>query len=263
MAMSAQTPKKEVRRFNPGFSLGYFVSTDLAQNRSPRLYRHALSAGALLEIKVKNSKDTLLVTGLDITGEYLSFGSEIEDNGRFMELADTVLWAETPFSLGEWLSAKHALVLGGSASLPTSMDSRYEGIKGIFSAKGRLDSMFREGRFSISNGITAFAYAQEFKQSPVSGQINPDAALSYSLSGRVSLPWGFRFVAGVGAKMTHHFDSTQTMSFNNFQSLIYKWNSLTASLKHTNGNHMDDPSFSLWYIDEYRRAVSFSLGYDI
>lgn len=253
---------KESPRFSPGGSLGYAVSTDLAQARSPRLYNHMLMAGLSLGVNDVESGNEMFSLGLDFTGEYRSLGSEIEDRGRAIELADTDLSIGKAFKLGHWLEGRHKFVLSGVGSLPTSEDSRFEGIKGIFLLSGKVDSDFRGGRLGLNNGLTAFGYAQTYRESPVSGRINPASALAYSLTGRLRLPWGLKFLVGASAKMTHYLDSTQTLSFNNYQMLSFYWNHFRASLKHSNGNHLNERTVSLWYIDEYRRMVSFSMGYD-
>lgn len=259
--ISKITSKKQVTDVKPieaGFSMGYGLSTDLATQKSPRLYTHRLSTGMSLGFKDVATKQEMFSLSLGISGQYKSLNDEVESKSEVIELSDVNLGIGKSFELGRTIGADHSLSLDLGNSFPTSDQSRYEGVQAAPSAGIGLSSKFKW--FSLSQGVSVSHVVNSYEYSPVSGDINSDTSTSYSISLGAKFLKYFRASVGGNVATTHYLDGSRTMGFGNSQSLSASLGRWSASLRHSNGSHFMDKDVDLWFVDEYRRLVSFNLS---
>lgn len=262
---------KGTAAFENHYSLAYNVGSDLAEQDEPRVYTNKLTAGFGTSFLDPRSGDERFSLGLKLGAQYKTLNGEIDTGRRTdgdessrldaFELADAEASVSKDVSLGAAVHGNHTLGLNGGFSLPTSRDSRLDGVQGVPFLGAELESAFAGKRFLLTNGLSSFYIMNTYLYSPVTREINPDAGLIYSLSARLRLLKHLTATAGGSVKGTHHLDDSNAMGFGNFQALTFAMGGFSTTLRHSNGSHLSDRDIELWYIDRYRRMVSLNLEY--
>lgn len=240
-----------------GANVGYSVSTDFAEELSPRLYRHNVSVG--LSYKVNDLFSLSASTGYFFRSLNTSLSDFEEDSG----ISHISLGVSRSLSkkLGRFAGADHSLSAGLSGSLPMMEDDRIEGARGSLGIGPRLSSKFFDGLFSISNRVYYRMIFNKFDFSPVSNEPTSNAAYGWSIGSSLPIYGKLSMGFGFGIRRTRYTDGFHSFSYSNSQSLSYSIGSLSMSVSHSNGGYTDDGKVEFWYIDKYRRLVSASLGY--
>ena len=245
-----------------GGSVGYQISSDLAAERTPRVYTHKLKGGVGASFKNIATDEEILNGSVGIEGQYTSLDREIEEGRDVIELSDISLGLGKMVGLPKAGRAENALELAAGATIPVSTESQYQAIKTIPSAGITLITQFSK-RYALRNTVEGDYLLQEYTHSPISGEVNMEGGLNYGLSFSARLTKQISAAIGGGARLSRFTDGTQVTSFSNSQSVSFKHKQVSASVRHVNGNHAGhNDEVQLWYVDEYRRILSFNLGYE-
>ena len=249
-------PKSAEDKGPLGGSVSYGVSTDLAKPEERRTYSHTLGVGVGYSIK------DVVDLGASLSGQMTTVDRELDGNQRnVVELADVGLSAGRGFKLGEAAGGEHSLNTSIAHTLPTSEDSRYEGVKGITGVSAGTSSKFFGGTLTVGNAVSTSYIFNTFSHSPVSNKVNPEHAISDALSFSVRLmPW-LRFSAGGSISWMRYNDGSVIQSFGNSLGLSGTYKEYSVGLRSSNGAHPDEASrFQMLYYDYYRRMTSLSIS---
>lgn len=268
--LTTKVSRESESRFRFDGMLSYGIRQDFAQERSPILSTHRLLAGTSLTILdkpvIRGVDDELaneVVTfNLAASAQFLTLGQEIQGtvNGGAMQAGDIDVSASRSFSLKKLADATNSLDLSIGSTVPTSEDSRYEGVVAVPYASLGWALGFLGGRYNLTQSISTDYIFNRFEFSPTTREVNPDSSIGYSISTSARLGAGFRFTVGGGARLIHHLDESVTAAFNNFQILSWTKGFATITLRHSNGSRAEDHLSSFWFVDEYRRVISLGLS---
>ena len=245
-----------------GGGVGYAISSDFAAEREPRVYTHKLKGGVGASFKDTATGEEIVNGSLGLEGQYTSLDRDIEEGREVIELSDISLGLGKSIGLPKAGRVENSLEFGVGATIPISTESQYQAIKTIPSAGVTLGSQFSK-RYAMKNTIEGDYLIQEYTHSPISGEVNMEGGLNYGLSFSARITKKFTALLGGGARISRFTDGTQVTSFNNSQAVAFKHKQISASVRHVNGNHAGhNDDVEIWYVDEYRRILSFNLGYE-
>lgn len=254
---STTDAKVEEAKSSFGVELGYSVSTDFAEELSPRLYRHNLQLGLGYDIK-----DWFVVYGE--TGYFFkTLGTSISDFDEDSGISHISLGLSRTLvpSLGRFAGADHSLRLSLDSSLPLTEEDRIEGSLGSIAIAPSIGSNFFDGLFTIKNSFFYQLIFNRFDFSPVSNEPNARAAYGWSVGASVPIYGKLAIGAGFGMRKLRFVDSFESFSYKNSQSISYSFGALSAAVSHENGGYTEDDTIELLYVDKYRRLVKASLTY--
>lgn len=252
----AAAPAEEKPASPWGFGLGYGVSTDLAEELQPRLLEHSMDASISYEWKNVVSLSTGLGYSFVTVGK--SFSRYPEDSG----LSYGSISASRELKKEPWhfLGAEHTPSMGLSVHLPLSETAQIEGYQGNAGLSLSMGSKFFDGLFSLSNGVSYSRTWSRFDFSPTTFEPNVESSYGYKAGIGFKIIGKLSAGAGFSMKRSVFTDGFKNLSFGNSQSLSYSIGKLSMSVSHSNGGHTDKEKVQLWFVDKYRRLVSFDLG---
>jgi len=233
-------------------NLSYRLGTDFAQEREPRAFEHRYRAEAA-GTKSLNGKPWLRL-GANLAVVNRSLDNEIVRDQDSNSLQDAEIFVSRHFDLGYWGRMKHGIILTGSNLFPLSNQSRYEGYRSVPSGEVSLQTQINP-TFAVDQRFLVDYVVNTYRFSPVTQEVNPDWGVEYQASLGTRFQKWFRFDVGANVRTTHFLDSTNLLSFNNFQAISFSNQRFSLILAHINGQHLNQEPAGLAYIDQYRRLV--------
>ena len=257
-AKSTKVKKKKKEQLGIGFSLGYGIRTDIANEVQPRSYKHSLSGGVSYSFKDK------LSVSADTSFVYSSLNEKIETGEGQYGLGDFDVGISKGIKLGNKFGGKHSLGLSFSNTFPLSNDTQVEGVDAVPNIGAGVKSVFFDGLYSIKNSVSYHYIFNTFTHSPTTGIVNKRHGASYKMGHAIRIWKGFKLGISLGLRVSWFVDGSEQTSYTNNigQSIGYSFGNLTVGVKHSNGGYTPyGDAVDLWYIDKYRRIVSGSVSY--
>lgn len=257
-------------QFNYSPSALYSVRQDFAQPRDPKTTLSRLQFSNSLTIynqKIEKDfdeelADEIVSLSLKIGAQYTMIGTEIDatnpDSYNGLELSDLDFSAAKSIKLNSFYGAKSSLDISIGTSLPTSLESQYEGIHAVPYADITWLLGFRNNTYSLTQSLSTDYISNEYNYSPVTREVNPESSLGYLISMGARLGYGFRLIVGGTARIIHYYDTTNTLALSNTQTLSWSNGRVSAKLTYSNGARPQDRETTMWFTDEYRRFLSLS-----
>jgi hypothetical protein len=234
-------------------SVSWETSSDYAESRSPRAYNHRLVGGLEYRVRPEFSMAGILeMRTLTIDGQ-IPKGSEQNYEELFSPLV--VLSG----SYVQKMFEKHSWRAGMNGSLFLDEASRLEGYKGLLGVNGRLHFNFFDGfytmghRLGLSYLMNSFEYGSNLKA-------NPSEFLAYSLMNSLRITDQLRLGLSFSVRMTRYLDSFVDYNYLTGVSLTQNWEKVYLSLEYENGGFTEQGRVDFWYLNEFRRILSVSLG---
>ncbi len=234
-------------------SVSWETSSDLAENSSPRAYNHRLIGGleyrALPEFSLAGLVEMRTLT---LNGQ-IPKGSEQNYEEVFSPLV--VLSG----SYVQKMFEKHSWRAGMNGSLFLDEASRLEGYKGLLGVNGRLHFNFFDGFYTMGHrvGLSYLMNSFEFGSNLAA---NPSEFLAYSWMNSFRITDQLRFGISFSARMTRYLDSFVDYNYLTAVSLTQNWEKAYLSLEYENGGFTEEGRVDFWYLNQFRRIVSLSLG---
>lgn len=235
-------------------SMVYAVTSDYADNRSPRGYTHSISGTLGYNINEQWS----LGTELGLRAETIKGQIEKGKQETYAEVLNPS--AEFELSYGDKFMDAHGFGLALHGEPLFDEPSRLEGYKGIVGTGGSLTLNFFGKRYSFMNAIDASSMINTYRYSS-DGSANPDSFYTYRMNHSVRFLGNNKLSVGFGAKVTKYLDGFTGYSYKTSVKLSHSWQKLTLGGSYENGGFTDDGTVNLWYIDEYRRIFSVMMSY--
>lgn len=235
-------------------SIRYGVLSDFADNRNPRAYTHAASG------QLSYNFGKYWSIGLGVGARAQTIGGQIS-KGReqtYDEVLSPSSSVSVAFSNTFWSRHKYSLFVDGEPLWDEA--SRLEGYKAILGGGGSLSANFWAKRLSFIQMLTLHELVNSYAYGS-SGTANPDYFYTYKITGALKFYKSFTASYSFGAKVTRYMDDFIGYSYSNSAALSHAWSQLTVTLSYENGGFTDEGDISLWYIDEFRRLVRLSMGY--
>ncbi|MGE0762704.1 MAG: hypothetical protein AB7N80_05450 [Bdellovibrionales bacterium] len=257
LAASAKTPKSVVKVDAPkvsswSFGTSYGVSTDLADRSMPRLYYQGLSVDIGYVI---NPRWNL---SMGLSANFTTVDGQIDKKQEDSALESTGVNPSLNLSYNPGDFSPWFINAGGTALMDTA--SRRGGYLGLLSMSGGGTWNFFDDRFSMTHSLALSELLNSYDYSS-GGAANPGTSVTYSWGNTLKLGSHFSLSAGFGLKQTRYLDGFWDYSYSNTASLSVLGEAWSMSLSTGNGGYTEDGRVSLWYIDQYRRIVSFSAAY--
>ncbi len=236
------------------FSTLFSTASDLAEQTTPRRSNNSLD----FTLGYMFNSDVAVASQLGLSYIALDGKPQEQTAGGY---------GKVEFDLDFAASVKTAyfpllpLAFTGGVAVPTDEISRYEGVQAIPYTSVLASLEFFKRRLRIDNTATYRYIVNRFDTS-VSGDSNPEASMDYKSAIKWLFKSGIYLGCGAGIRSTRYLDDFVGYSYNNTQVLGYRANHFFASLTHTNGGFVDKGEVNLWYVDIYRRLISFRVGYD-
>jgi hypothetical protein len=245
-----QANEKDESRWMGGFE--YSVSTDLAESVSPRGYRHGINAEAGYSL-FKNWNFTL---GLEMG--FNSYSGQIDkrqEEGVYETLGvNPSLGVQYGFPYESHWTFSSILIFPGDSV------SRREGYQGIGILSAAYKHSLLSGRWTLTHSLTLMEILNSYSESTW-GTANPGTSLSYKMSHSMQLYQRLNFIYIFGIKQTRYLDGFWDYSFTNIFGLAINTDSWNVMLSSNEGGFTDEGDIQFWFLDEYRRIVSLTLGY--
>ena len=241
--------RKKVKKWS--VSGNYTLSLDDAEPVEPKLLTHLVSITPAYRI---NRRVTL---SSPIRVFYQSLGREI---------IATKVEDATTFNLGALLryqkpiNKNHSYILNAFLSKPEGGLTRFEGHSFTGGAGFGHRSHFLSKRMILSTTLTGGAINNEFEFSPVSLQVNPNGYLEIAQSYSFKLSKYLTVAVSISGKGTRYYDNSLLYTYRNTLSLNTQLKPFSISAFYKNGDHQDRDDYPIWYYDQYRRLIGFSLS---
>jgi hypothetical protein len=232
----------------------YGVLTDLNESESPRAYTQSIRMGTNYKL------DSHFSVAADASVRYETLNGQI-DKGQeqtYTESVNPSTAIEVDYDHSFFERHSYTLFLHGEPLW--DQPSRYEGYKGIAGGGGSLVFSFFEKRWTLNQVLDVSELMNSYAAA-IDGSANPDLFFTYKLSNSVRLYEALRLSYTFGLKVTRYMDDFIGYSYDNTLSLSTTWQHWGFALAYENGGFTDNGDVSLWYIDEYRRLVAFSVNY--
>ncbi len=252
--MKARSGKE--RAFSFGSELGYGVTSDLQDQAKPRLYSHSLSAMLGLQHESRWS------LSLSLDAQYYSLGernSSIQVNSDQAELflKDVTLGVQKIWLLASDMDISWSV----SNEFPTSPLSRAEKVNSITHTGINYRWRLWPDRASWSHGIGGHYIWNTYDTTVGSGEPNRESGTRYGTNLSVRI-WDQLFAdVGLGVQLSRYVDGSTDWQYRNSIGVGYRYGALNFRLGMSNGTYADQSDADLWWVDEYRRLVSFSIRY--
>jgi hypothetical protein len=249
-SMKAEPEKGTESRWSTDFSYG--VSTDLADDLDPRLYYQGVTAN------LNRKLGLALVLSLGVAANFTTVDGQI-DKRQEDSAADatgatpTLNLSYRPSERGPWFG-------GVSGSLLMDKASRLEGYVGLLSINGGAKWGFWRDRLVTIHTLAVSELMNTYEYSS-SGSPNQATSVNYSWANAFNFSEHFALGATFSFKQTRYMDGFWDYSYATFLSASMTFNQWSTALGTTNGGHTDDGRVALWYVDRFRRIVSWSLCY--
>lgn len=235
-------------------SFNYSLGSDLADQRRPRLYNHALSGHANYNLSPHWSASTELgiktvsIDGQIQKGQEQSYSETLSPTSVFLLNYQQQIQPRSQISF-----SLHGEPFWDEAS-------RLEGYKGLVGGGGSLQFNFFKNSLRLANAVDASSLINTFHTGS-DLKANPDYFLTYALLSSVTFLKSFSLSYKFGLKTTRYLDNYWGYNYQNVIALSKKWRNMGLALTYSNGGFTDDGSVSLWYLDQYRRLLGFNLNF--
>lgn len=242
-------------------STDYRGSTDLNQDKSPRLYQHKV--GLSISRQFFDKYTTTLSSGIDFS----SLGGDVtrsSSQDEYINLGDLGLSVFRNMPLDDGMNSVAGII---STDILVSEESRYRGYRNVTSVQGILTTSFYPW-LSVKNTVFGGYLLNRFRFSPVStgrtrvGDINPDGYYGYRFSPILRMGRGFSFIPAVTVRGTHFMDGSNTYDFGNSYTLSYSARTWSTFLKYVNSGYADRGETNVWFVDEYKSLLELGLTYN-
>jgi len=245
-----------------GATTGYMITSDYADERSPRLYENSVFlslSGKFLPYQIN--------TSLKNSINFNTLGNSIYEenpNSNGFHFADTILAFNKTFKLSKNNSqfpGIHQLTPIVFNIFPTSDSSRYAGYKSSPGAQAVFSSAFFDGHYKLSNGMNLIKVINSYTHNPASHRPSPSLMSVYEQNHIVTLGLGFSVGAGFSFKYSKDVSGNSNTTFGNSASLEFSYDQFNASLIYSGGDHTTNDKVELWYVDNTRKLLTFVLTY--
>lgn len=234
--------------------LRYSVTSDYADNRTPRGYTHSFGGSISYNFDSKWS----LGLEAELRAETISGQIEKGTEETYTEVLNPGLNFELGYSDKVLYQHSYALFLHGAPLVDEP--SRREGYKGIVGAGGSVTLNFFGRVYSMINTVDASSILNTFSYGG-NGKANPDYYYTYRFDNSVRF-WGTnKFTVSLGAKITRYMDGFTGYSYNSSYTLSHSWKNVTVGASYVSGGFTDDGRLSLYYLDQYRRVATLMANY--
>ena len=254
MGQEGGGPRRPLR-----FQAGYSLSTDLADPVEPSLYNHDWSLLSSYQLLRPN-----LTLAAMARFRYASIGegldSEIivDEQQRAGFVRDVLLFANR----NGMISPHHLYDLNLTFALPTSPQSQDRGFVLYSEVSGGVSWLpSRVPGLNLRTAVQAGYLSNTYRVSPVDPfGINPDARGSVSLSLNYQLLNSLILSGSGSVGGTRYLDGTTDLQSRTGVSLSGIFQPFSMTLSYRNGSYADmSDQVNLFFIDQYRRIVSFSV----
>jgi len=240
-----------------GGEVGYFLRTDLADQIRPRLYGHALGMGyGFTHTPSKISLSAGLEAAFESAGER---SSEVllDDDRQELFIQDFSISLIRTYSAA-WDSK---FAVGLANEFPTSPEAQRENYNSVTALQAGWSIPVIPKRLSLVMKSEVFYIWNSYEYSPATGDLNRQGGARLEFAGRVTLWEGWFVSAMAGSQLARFLDGTSDMSHRNAVGTGYAWEKFNVSLTMSNGTYLDREDASLWFVDDYRRMLSFGMRY--
>lgn len=233
------------------FNLSYRIATDLMEPTSPATYYNALSFGASTKFKDWFS----ILAGLDFS--YVAMGTSIPNEPDNPSLSDFYLGISRKNDLSQTFSLMTDLI----NTFPTSERSRNEGYQSILDFNLALRAKIYKDTYSLTN-LLSFEHIFNMNEfSPTTEQYNPEWVIRYGLRNSLRFLKNFVFNFTANARAITFTDGSSLLNYGNTTSFVYEQGKFMVSLSYENGQDLPQGEIDLWFINQYRKMVSFRAAY--
>lgn len=232
-------------------NLEYQAMTDIASQASPQAFLHVFDVDASLN--VFKTFDVGINAGI----KYVSLGGDIPQDS--IEASDVTLKTSYSKRLTNILSLKTGLV----TSLPTSDAAKVDGYEAIETGFLEMNIRVVKGIYNIVNSVAAGYIFNRYNYSPGTLLSNPNSYGQYELVNVLRMNRFMSFDFGVGGRVSHTLDGTNTIHFENQEALNFKYRQWHVTLSYSNGTYADQSDIDLWFVDQYRQILGFGIVYEI
>ncbi|MCC7405272.1 MAG: hypothetical protein IT288_12810 [Bdellovibrionales bacterium] len=235
-------------------TVSYGVSTDYADNRTPRAYTHAVSGGLSYELTPEwNVSGSLSVGANTVGGQIYKDQKQSYDETLSPSLGATVTYKQMFWGMSSWKA-----FAGGEALLDEA--SRREGYKGILSAGTGVGLAFSNIGYMMGHMISVSGMLNTFEYS-ADKTANPNYFYTYAFSNTFKFYKELRLAYTFVIKATRYLDDYVGYSHLNKYGVSYSWGDWSAALTYENGGFTDEGIVDFWYLDQYRRLVRLTASY--
>jgi len=247
-----------------GATAGYMLTSDYADERSPRLYENKVFlflSGKFLPYQIT----TTLKGGITFNTLGNSIYEENPDSNGF-HVTDTILVFTKTLELAKanpHFIGSHQLTPMLFNIFPTSDSSRYAGYRASPGAQAILSSTFWDGYYNLKNGVNIIKVFNTYSHNPATHNPSPSLMSVFEQDHTFKLGLGFSVGAGFSFKYSKDESGNTNTTFENTASLEYAYKAFGASLVYSGGDHTTNDKVELWYVDNTRKILTLVLTYTI
>lgn len=238
------------------YLVDYRAATDLQDQKSGRAFSHSLSAGLRYKFM-----DQIYLSG-GVTGAYDSVGTEVLVDGQHAEayMGDVTLGVSSFFSptlLTSGNERSQTVSWSIDNEFPTSPYSRAEGYSSVTNGSLSWSFDFLDRYFYVIPSLTGYYIWNRYEKSPTTSATNKMGGVRVGLLLGMRVWKGLFVRLGGGLQSTRYTDGSTDSSARNSFGFGYGWRHLTLAMDFSNGTYADREETHLWFVDQYRRIVSF------
>lgn len=238
----------------PGLSisLGYTLSTDLAEDKAPRSLTHNLSTNFAYDLGQS------FAAFVSVDADYETVGGQIfaESDSASPFLFSALFGAGRDIALGKFLAGDHRGEVSAAFALPVSDDARFEGYRGIPMLNARTSSSYWDGIIRHSNTLSYRYILHSYDMSPVSRRVNTRDQLVFQTALAVPIYRGFGVRGSTSVSFNRKFDGSNDFRTLNGIALTYAKGPVYVALGVENGSLSSDQDLNLFFVDKYRRLAT-------
>lgn len=240
-----------------GGGLNYSIRTDLADQVKPRAYLHALDFAYGFDYTPWD-----MSFGAGVSAAYESIGerrSEIllDENRKELFVNDIGLYGEKRFA-GPWSSK---FEVGLANEFPTSPEAQREDYASVTSFNLGWSVPAIPKRLYLTLTSEVYYIWNNYEFSPATHELNKQGGWKIEARARLIIWKGLFFNGVLGTQMARYLDDSGDSTYRNSLGVGYAWKKIAASLSTSNGTYLDREDAGVWFVDEYRRTVAFSVRY--
>jgi hypothetical protein len=250
---TAQKPHSKIDKRWPAY-FRYSVTSDYADNRSPRGYTHSLGGSLSYNIDSRWS----LGMEAELRAETVKGQIEKGKEESYSEVLNPAVSLELAFS--DKIFSDHSYAFFAHGTPLMDEPSRREGYKGIVGGGGSLVLAFLGKRYSVGNTLDVSSLINTFDYGG-DGEANPDYFYTYRFDNSLRF-WGSnKLTVSFGAKVTRYLDGFTGYAYKTSYTLSHSWSRLTLGASYVSGGFTDEGRVNLWYLDQYRRVATLMANY--